>query len=277
MRYPAVEQPSFALVLKGTCWLAVDGILTTTLNAGDFVLFPAMPEFTLASERRVAPRLMTITSPKEQVEEVIHGDAALEPSVSMLGGYFTIDLVNASLLLNLLPQMLHIRGSDPAIGNVATIVTLIQREVRENRAGRALVVMRLIEVMLVEALRSTTTEATTTGLLAGLQDRQLRLALRAIHTNTAHSWTLTTLAREATMSRSAFAERFSCVIGTTPLHYLLQWRLAVAKDMLVREQKTVSETAFAIGYQSASAFSTAFSREMGQSPKEFVRKFQNDT
>jgi len=72
------------------------------------------------------------------------------------------------------------------------------------------------------------------------------------------------------MSRSSFAERFARVIGTTPLNYLLQWRLAVARNMLTRAQTTVAETALAVGYESASGFSTAFSRETGRSQKEFI-------
>ncbi|OAM88774.1 AraC family transcriptional regulator [Termitidicoccus mucosus] len=268
--YPALGQPSFALVLKGPCWLAVDGIPATMLDAGDFVLFPAMPGFTMASDPKVKPSAMKLAPSERQAEEVFHGDATKEPSVSMLGGYFSFDPINASMLLDSLPRMLRIRAADPSIGSVAAIVELIRREARENRAGRALVLARLIEVMLVEALRSVPAGVTATGLLAGLREPRLAAALRAIHTKTARPWTLATLAREAGMSRSAFAERFARVIGRTPLNYLLQWRLAVARDLLARERKPVAETALAVGYESASGFSTAFSRETGQSPKEFI-------
>jgi AraC-like DNA-binding protein len=174
------------------------------------------------------------------------------------------------MLVNLLPKMLHIRASDPAIDGVAPIVELIKRETSEKRAGQVLVLTRLIEIILVEALRSAPTNLHSTGLLAGLRDKQLAAALRSIHLKTSHPWTLATLARQAGMSRSSFADRFARVVGMTPLNYLLQWRIAVARNMLAYEQLTVAETALAVGYQSASAFSTAFSRETGRSPKEFV-------
>lgn len=270
VRYPAFEHPSFALVLKGSCWLAVEGKPATILEAGDFVLFPAMPAFTLASDATVKPRPMKPAPSDPQVEEVFHGDDRAEPSLSMLGGYFAFDPINASVLLDFLPGMLRIRATDPAITGVAALVELIQREARGNRAARALVLARLLEVMLVEALRCTPADVTATGLLAGLRDPQLAVALRAIHTRTAQRWTLATLAREAAMSRSSFAERFARVIGITPLNYLLQWRLAVAKDLLARERKSVAETALAVGYDSATGFSTAFSREVGRPPKEFI-------
>jgi AraC-like DNA-binding protein len=269
VRYQAFGQPSFALILKGPCWLAVDGVPATILGTGDFILLPATPGFTLASDPEVTPKSMQPVPSGDHVDEVVHGDATTEPSVSLLGGWFAFDPINAPLLVDLLPRMLHIRATDPAIDSVAPIVELIKRETREQRAGQALVLTRLIEVMLVEALRSAPAALHTTGLLAGLHDPQLAAALHGIHTQMAHPWTLVTLARQAGMSRSSFAERFARVIGMTPLNYLLQWRIAVAKNMLAREQMLVAETALTVGYQSASGFSTAFSRETGRSPKEF--------
>lgn len=277
VRYAAFKQPSFALVLKGQCWLAVDGVPATILDTGDFILLPATPGFTLASDPEITPRPVEPVPPEPHVDEVVHGDATMEPSVSLLGGWFAFDAINASLLVDLLPRMLHIRATDPAINQVAPIVELIQRETREKRAGQALVLTRLIEIVLVEALRSAPAELHTSGLLAGLRDPQLAVALRCIHTQTDYPWTLVALARQAGMSRSSFAERFARVIGMTPLNYLLQWRIAIAKNLLVREQVTVAEAALAVGYQSASGFSTAFSRETGQSPKDFIAIHRNNT
>jgi AraC-like DNA-binding protein len=276
VRYPAFGHPSFALVLRGSCWLAVDGAPATMLGTGDFVLLPATPGFTMASDPEVTPSLIDPGASEQPVDEVVHGDATTEPSFSMLGGYFAFDPVNASMLMDLLPRMLHIRATDPAIDSVAPIVELLKRETREKRAGQALVLTRLVEIILVEALRSAPADLHTTGLLAGLRDPQLAAALRGIHAETAHPWTLVTLARQAGMSRSSFADRFARVIGMTPLNYLLQWRIAVAKNLLAREQMSVGETALAVGYESASGFSTAFSRETGRSPKEFIGVHRSD-
>lgn len=270
VRYSEFGHPSFALVLKGPCWLAADGVRAVVLEAGDFILFPATPAFTLASDPKVKPKTLEPVPSGNQVDEVFHGDSTIEPSASLLGGYFTFDSVNASMLLSLMPRMLHIRSTDSEIGSVAPVVELIKREALEKRAGQSLVLTRLIEVLLVEALRSAPAELTATGLLAGLRDTQLAVALQGIHTQTAHPWTLVTLARLAGMSRSSFADRFTRVVGVTPLNYLLQWRLAVAKDLLRNGQMTVAEAALTIGYESASGFSTAFSRETGKSPREFI-------
>jgi AraC-like DNA-binding protein len=270
VRYSKFGHPSFALVLKGPCWLAADGVPAADLATGDFVLFPATPAFTLASDAKVKPKQLEPVPSGNQLDEFFHGDMTAGPSASLLGGYFTFDPINAALLLDILPPMLHLRATDPAMGSVASVVDLVKREVLEKRAGQSLVLTRLVEVMLVEALRSAPAALVSTGLLAGLRDPQLAMALRAIHTRMSQPWTLVTLAREAGMSRSSFAGRFAQVIGLTPLNYLLQWRLAVARDLLTRGQMTVAETALAVGYESASGFSTAFSRETGQSPRAFV-------
>jgi AraC-like DNA-binding protein len=270
VHYPAYEVPSFAIVLNGMCWLTVDGAPPTMLDTGDFILFPTTPGFTLASDLAVEPRPMHPVPFVQHEAEVVHGDATTEPTVSLLGGYFAFDPINASLLVNLLPRMLHIRATDPAIDSMAPIVVLIARETRAERPGQVLVLTRLAEVMLVEALRSAPADLHTTGLLAGLRDPQLATALRGFHTDAARPWTLVTLAREASMSRSSFAERFTRVIGMTPLRYVLQWRMAVARNLLAREQLSVAETALAVGYESASGFSTAFRRETGCSPRAFI-------
>lgn len=270
VRYARFGHPSFALVLKGPCWLSVGRGNPVTLESGDFILLPTTPAFTLSSDPRVRPKAMVPAASGEQVDEVFHGDSLQEPSVSMLGGYFAFDPINARMLLDRLPDLFHIRGSDPASEGVAAIVELIKREALTKRAAQAFMLNRLAELLLLEALRSAPAELAASGFLAGLKDPQLSAALRGIHTRTAEPWSLATLAREAGMSRSSFAERFSRVIGIPPLNYLLQWRLAVAKDLLAREGMSVAETALAVGYESASGFSTAFSRETGQAPKEFI-------
>lgn len=270
VRYTKFGHPGYALVLRGPCWLAADGLPPATLETGDFVLFPATPAFTLASDAKVRPKPIPPVPSGNPLEEVRHGDPSGPPDASLLGGYFMFDPVNAPLLLRLLPGMLHIRATDPEIGGVTPVVELIKREVLEARAGQAFVLSRLVEVLLVEALRSVPAGLAATGLLAGLRDPPLAAALRAIHLQPAQRWTLATLARAAGMSRSSFAERFSRRLGVPPLHYLLQWRLAVAKNLLATRQISVGEVALAVGYESASGFSTAFSRETGQSPKEFA-------
>lgn len=273
VRYSKFGHPSFALVLTGSCWLAIDGQSPAQLETGDFVFLPATPGFTLSSDLETEPVLISPDTYSEYVTERRHGDAPGPPSVLLQSGYFTFDPVNAPMLLNQLPDLIHIRASDAGIDGVSQVIKLIEREAGGERAGRDLILEKLVEIMLLEALRSADTGAgfQKPGLLAGLRDAQLATALRIMHADVSHNWSVAELGRRAGMSRSSFAERFAKTVGITPIEYLLQLRMALAKDMLYREKRSLSEVAAAIGYESTSAFSTAFRRSTGISPGAFAR------
>ena len=131
---------------------------------------------------------------------------------------------------------------------------------------------RLVEVLLIEALRTTPARRRASrDCLRGLADARLAPALRQMHAHVARSWTVTQLAQTAALSRSAFFERFTRTLGLPPMEYLLAWRMALAKDLLRREEVALTEVAERVGYGSASTFSTAFSRYVGQSPSRYAR------
>jgi AraC-like DNA-binding protein len=269
VRYAAHEDPGFCLVLEGACFLDVDGEAAVELHEGDFVLLPATPGFTLASDLRLEPTLVTPT----HAAELRHGSASGPATMRMFGGYFRFDRTNAQLLVRLLPAMIHIRRGEPGAARLRRLAELIGDEAGAHLPGRELVLERLVEVLLVEALRFRPAAAPSqeAGLLAGLADAALARALRRIHEDVARRWTVEELARAAGMSRAVFAERFARTVGMPPIQYLLEWRMAVAKDLLRREHPPLAQVAERIGYQSASAFSTAFTRHAGCSPSDFSR------
>jgi transcriptional regulator GlxA family with amidase domain len=138
------------------------------------------------------------------------------------------------------------------------------------------VLSRLLDVLLIEALRSAPGHAASPGLVRGLADERLAVALRRMHEQPTESWTVAELAHEAAMSRSAFFARFSRLVGVTPMDYLLGWRIALAKRLLSRDGATVADVARRVGYASASAFSVAFTRHAGQPPARFARRDRSD-
>jgi AraC-like DNA-binding protein len=245
------------------------------LVKGDFVLVPANPGFTIASD--LACEVVSIDAQEAlacEVGEVCCGDPDLEVDFKQLGGVFELDSVNRGLLSGLLPTLVHIQASDPAAGRLKRTIDSIVEEALADRPGRDLVVDRLIEVLLVEALRFRTEDVDAIGqpgLLAGLADPLLARPLRRLHSDVAHAWSVEELAREAGLSRSAFSERFGQKVGVPPMQYLMDWRMALAKAMLQRDAPPLEAVAAAIGYQSASAFSTAFRREVGSPPSDFAR------
>jgi AraC-like DNA-binding protein len=267
VRYSRFDQPSFAAVLEGRCRLAVDGQRALTLEAGDFVLLPATPGFTMSGFLPVQPERIDpkLTSPS--TAEVRHGTRGGRPDVRLLGGYFAFESPDHALLVSLLPGLFHVRG----VERLTTLVKLVAEESSERRSGRDLVLSRLVDILLLEALRSAPTEDTPPGLLRGLADPRLAPALRQMHTQLARSWTVPQLAKAAALSRSTFFERFTRNVGVSPMEYLLAWRMAVAKDLLRRHDLGIDEVAERVGYASASTFSTAFSRHVGEPPGRFAR------
>src|SRR5262245_39745575 len=151
VRYSAFGEPSFCAVLEGSCRLSVDGHRPLTLEAGDFVLLPATPGFAMSSFEpgrleRFDPR---VTS--KVLGEVRHGTRGGRPDVRLLGGWFAFGSTDTALLVSLLPSLVHVRG----VERLSTLVRLVGEEASELRAGRDLVLARLVEVLLIEALRAT--------------------------------------------------------------------------------------------------------------------------
>jgi len=267
VRYSAFGQPSFCAVLEGSCRLAVDGADAVTLEAGDFVLLPATPSFTMSGFEPIKPTLLDPNVTATVTGEVRHGRRGGRPDVRLLGGYFAFDSPDASLLVRLLPAIVHIRG----VERLTQLVRMVNDETREQRNGREMVLARLVELLLIEALRSSPGDDTPPGLLRGLADGRLATAIRHMHGDFARSWTVDKLAKKVALSRSAFFERFTRAVGLPPMEYLLAWRMAVAKDLLRSEDIGLAEVAERVGYGSASTFSTAFSRHVGQSPSRYAR------
>jgi AraC-like DNA-binding protein len=267
VRYSDFGHPSFCAVLDGRCRLAVDGQPAITLEAGDFVLLPTTPGFTMSGFEAVRPERIDPKVSPAPVGEVRHGTRGGRPDVRLLGGYFVFDSPDAGLLVSLLPALVHIRG----VERLSTLVRLVGDESTQGRSGRELVLTRLVEILLIEALRSTSGDDPPPGLLRGLADAGLAPALRQMHAQLARPWTVAQLAKTSALSRSAFFERFARTVGMSPMEYLLAWRMAVARDLLRRHDVGIAEVAERVGYASASTFSTAFSRHVGQPPRRYAR------
>lgn len=260
------KRPFYCVVIEGSCALTVDGGGFIQLQTGDFTLIPEAHEFTVSS---------LVPPPSDDLEsvpvELLHGEFRLgdqsgPTNVRLLVGHCVFGSPDTAVLVSLLPQLIHIRGDK----RLKTLVQLINEEYRAQRPGRDLVLARLLEVLLIEALRSTTDTATPSGLLRGLADERLAVAIRKMHENIHRPWTVAQLAKESALSRSAFFERFSRTVGVTPMEYLLAWRMALAKKMLRDKAHGIAEIAERVGYGSASAFSVAFARHVGKPPAKYA-------
>ena len=258
-------RPFYCAVLDGSCRLSVAGQDPITLGRGDFVLVPMAYDFVASSLEPplhgMEPRWAELGSGVFRL-----GGQDETPDVRMLVGYCAFDSNDANLLVSLLPRLVHVRGQ----GRLTMLVEFVNEESRSARPGRDMVLARLLEVLLIEALRSTTGPAAPPGLLRGLADDRLAVTLRRMHDRPTHSWTVVELARDAALSRSTFFERFRREVGVSPMEYLLGWRMALAKDLLSRERAGVAQVAERVGYGSASTFSVAFARHVGIPPSLYA-------
>ena len=265
VRYSAFGEPSFCTMLDGECILAVDGEAPVVLAAGDFVLLPATPGFTTSSIEPAEPVPMDPATAQAMEGELRYGLQDVPAETRMLGGYFAFDSPDADMLVSLLPALLHLRGVD----RLTVLVKLVRDESVEQMPGRELILGRLVEILLIEALRLTSGSAASPGLLRGLADERLGAAIRLMHGDPAYPWTVNELASKAALSRSAFFTRFSGAVGVAPMAYLLGWRMALAKNLLREQKLGLTEIAEKVGYGSASSFSTAFSRYVGIAPSTY--------
>jgi AraC-like DNA-binding protein len=260
-------RPFYCVLIEGSCCLAVDKADPISLAMGDFVLIPSADGFTLSSFEPPASNDVPVLVADGEFRV---GTQTGAPEMRALIGYCEFGSPDAALFVSLLPRLVHVRGEK----RLATLVQLVGEESRSERPARDVVLARLMEVLLIEALRSTSGTQASSGLVRGLTDDRLAGAIRQMHANPAQPWTVAQLAKEAALSRSAFFERFNRAVGVAPMEYLLAWRMALAKKLLRQSRSAVADVAERVGYSSASTFSVAFTRHVGLPPSRYAREVE---
>lgn len=267
VRYSEYGLPSFCIVLDGNCLLTVDGHAPIAIGAGDFVLLPTTPAFTLSSFAPAPPVHLDPHAVAGGRGELRYGEQDGPPDMRSLGGAFLFDCPDPGLLVSLLPEVVHVRDS----ARLSLLVRMVGEESADQKPGSEFMLSRLVELLLVEAMRSAAGGNAPPGLLRGLADERLAPALKQLHARIDHGWTVERLAAIAALSRSAFFERFTRLVGVAPMSYLQAWRMEIAKGLLRGGELTVAQIAERVGYGSASAFSAAFSRQVGHPPSRYAR------
>ncbi|HET6159885.1 MAG TPA: AraC family transcriptional regulator [Dongiaceae bacterium] len=258
-------------VVSGQCWLSVEGDPDVVhLDTGDCFLLPSGRPFRLASDMTLKPvGAVTIFSAARNGGIATYnggGDFFLVSSRFALAG------THAGILLRMLPPIVHIRNEADQAALRWSVERMMQ-ELRAQQPGGFLVIQHLAHMMLIQALRLHLAEGLSRGVgwLFALADKQMGAAISAMHENPAHRWTLQELAERAGMSRSTFALKFKETVGKSPMEYLTRWRMVLAGDRLENSSDPISVIALSLGYESESAFSTAFKRILGCSPRHYSR------
>lgn len=261
---------TFHVVTRGGCWLDVAGESTAYLRAGDIALVPHGRGHFLRSHPD-APSLGRVDElPQLMVNDHFSllrcgGDG---PRTTLICGVVSFDQPAVGRLLQLLPAIIHIEGIDEGESRIRDAIRMMTAELRQLRPGGEAVTTRLADILVIEAIRTWMAgdPAARTGWLGALRDPQLGRAIAAVHRSPSHDWTVESLAREAAMSRSAFAARFTELVGEPAMRYVTRCRMELARSRLEDGDATVATVAAGLGYQSEASFSRAFTRTLGTSP-----------
>ena len=273
VRFGAHDGIKCYAVISGECWLVVEGVSNPVLlKAGDCFLLPKGWPFRLATELGLIP-VDALTVLKAKGHQGTGRIATLNGGGRcVVGGHFAFAGNHASILLGVLPPIVHLKTET----DKATLRWSLERmmlELRNPQPGGALVDQQLATMLLVQALRLFLAEGANGGVgwLFALADKQMSTAIGCMHEDPANRWTVEELAQRAGMSRSNFALRFKETVGESPMEYLTRWRMLKAADRLANSGDSIAEIAASLGYESESAFSTAFKRVMGCSPRQYTR------
>lgn len=260
----------FHVVTSGRCRLEVEGCDDRLLERGDLALVPHGAGHQLASEKGMAAAKL-FDLPREQVSDryeiLRHGGGGAPTTV--ICGAVRFEHPAAQRLVTLLPTVICIEAwSAPELDWVQSTLRWMAVEAQELRPGGETVITRLADILVIQAIRSwiASDPAARTGWLGALQDKQIGRAIALIHRDPSRSWTVASLADEVAMSRSAFAARFTELVGEPAMHYVTRWRMLVALTWLKEGDAPLGELASRLGYESEAAFSRAFKRFIGHPP-----------
>ena len=276
LELPAFERcMMFHIVTDGQCWIEVDGSDPCRLQPGTVALVPHGQGHRLVGAPGVRATPLFDTSRElvsERYEILRHGGGGAP--VSMLCGLVKFDHPVADLI-QLLPKVIRLEvTSSPHAEWLQSTLRLVAAEAQTLRAGGEEVITRLADILVLEIVRSWITRAPAdrVGWLGALRDRQIGLALSLIQPDPTRRWTVGSLASAIGMSRSAFAARFTELVGKPVMHYVTQWKMHAAHLSLRQESTSVGELAQRLGYSTEAAFSRAFKRVTGLSPGSVRRR-----
>lgn len=282
LRLPERDYLSFYVVVRGSAWLELPharsahgghGVSEIALSAGDAVVLPLGSAHELRDVDRsdVPPRNIDYDAcPRAAHVGRIGGNG---PVTSIVTGHFTLGSAPRNALLASLPPAIHLpAGAVSTSPQLAGLVPLIVNESASPGPGASIVLARLADLLFVQALRLWISNAAPSACgLRAVTDPAIGGALRLMHARPAESWTVEQLASAVAMSRSAFAARFTELVGEPPLQYLSRWRMTLAAQRLRDDGAAIADVAEAVGYANPVAFSKAFAKMQGVGPATFRR------
>jgi AraC-like DNA-binding protein len=266
---------AFHYVIDGRLLLQVAGEAPIELRGGSMILLPRNDAHTLASQtglKSVSADDLIQTDPSGALARIRCGGGG--EITHLICGFVGTDARQHPLMDALPPTLVLDLNGKSACEWIASSFRYAALELASVRAGSAIMLAKLSELLFVEAVRCYMDglPADRRGWLAGLRDPVIGRALSLLHTAIARDWTAEKLAREVFLSRSAFAQRFTALIGVPPMRYLASWRMHVAAQRLRETHRTIAQIAADVGYDSEAAFARAFKREQSMWPAQWRKQ-----
>jgi AraC-like DNA-binding protein len=277
---PFEDSLMFHVVTVGQCLLEVDGAQICLLRPGDLALVPHGAGHRITSEAGI-PAAKLFDLPRETVshryEIIRHGQGG--PATTMICALVRFDHPSAQQLIRLLPKVIRVdTWKSPEMEWVQSTLRFIAAEAQQLNPGGETVITRLADILVIQAIRNWIARdpAAQTGWLGALRDKQIGRAIASIHRDPTRSWTVASLAISIGMSRSAFAARFTQLVGETAMRYALRWKMQAALTQLRETNVSIAELAGRLGYDSEAAFRRAFKRIVGVSPGAMRREHRTN-
>lgn len=261
----------FGYVVDGGCWLTLEDRAPVRLAAGDCFMIVGGAQYAL-QDRPATPTQFCYRALRSHENHIVRLGGDGDP-VTVVTGWFLFDRAGARPLVDLMPELILARMDAERSDMLQATLALLARETARPSLGTGIVVSRLADILFVQAIRShaAAAGAEASGWIGALCDPRLSRAFSAIHARVEAPWTVEELAREAGMSRSAFAARFRDRVGMSPLDYVTRWRMFRAGALLRGGQRSIADIAAAVGYENESAFAKAFKRVTGITPGVYRR------
>lgn len=281
-----VDMPSmpgclwFHVVTEGSCLLVDDDGNQERVSGGDIVVYPhGRAHVAFSAEGVAAPSVFDLPHHYLSSRYAILRHGGGGERTHLVCGVVRMGNPGARSLIDLLPDVLRIDTSDPDQWQwLPGLLALMANETRSPRPGAEAVVTRLCDIFVIQAIRAWIdgTPQADQGWVGALRDPVIGPAIALIHRQPEHPWTVAELAMSVGLSRSAFAARFTELVGRPAKAYLTDWRMQVARDILLTEAVGIAEIAKRLGYGSEAAFSRAYKRTIGEAPSVTRKQLQND-
>jgi AraC-like DNA-binding protein len=276
LRFTAAGGAGVHVILRGTAWLLPpDGGEPIAMAAGDVALVRRGRPHGLADDPRTPLDDVSADNHDPSAHWPANGGPPEEPvpGTVLIGGTYYLNGARPHPLFQTLPDVVHLPARIGAAATVRTVVELLGAEMDRDRPGLSAAVPALLDLLLLYTMRTWFEGATQpTGWARALRDPALSAALTAIQDRPAEPWTVASLAAQASLSRAAFARRFTAVTGQPPLAYLTWWRMTIAARLLQSTDASVAVIGSRVGYSSEYAFSKAFKRQLGLAPAHYRRR-----